>query len=37
MVLLSPSVSNNGHVKARELNRLVKITSRPIITMARQA
>jgi len=37
MVLLSPSVSNNGQVKAKELNRLVKITSRPIITMAKQA
>jgi hypothetical protein len=37
MVLLSPSVSNNGQVKAKALNRLVKITSRPIITMAKQA
>jgi hypothetical protein len=37
MVLLSPNVTDNGNMKARELNRLVKMMSRPIVTMARQA
>ncbi len=35
MVLLSPSVTNNGHVSSKELNRLVKTASRPVVTMAR--
>ncbi|MBI4690881.1 MAG: hypothetical protein HY754_11560 [Nitrospirae bacterium] len=37
MVLLSPSVTNNGNVTSRELQKLVKTASRPIVTMARQA
>ena len=37
MVLLSPSITVNGNVTARELNRLVRTASRPIVTMARQA
>jgi hypothetical protein len=35
MVLLSPSVTDSGNMKARELNRLVKTISRPIVTMAK--
>jgi len=37
MVLLSPSVTNNGNVTAKELKKLVKTASMPIVTMARQA
>jgi hypothetical protein len=37
MVLLSPSVTANGNVTGKELNRLVRTASRPIVTMARQA
>jgi hypothetical protein len=37
MVLLSPSITNDGHVTSKVLNRLVKTASRPIVTMARQA
>lgn len=37
MVLLSPSVTNNGNVTAKELQKLVKTVSRPIVTIARQA
>jgi len=37
MVLLSPSVTNNGNVSAKELNKLVKTASRPIVTMTKQA
>ncbi len=37
MVLLSPSITDNGNVSARELNRLVRTASRPVVTMARQA
>ncbi len=36
MVLLSPSVTDNGNVSARELNKLVRSASRPVVTMARQ-
>jgi hypothetical protein len=37
MVLLSPSITDNGNVSARELNKLVRTASRPVVTMARQA
>ncbi len=36
MVLLSPGITNDGRVTSKELNRLVKIASRPIVTMAKQ-
>lgn len=36
MVLLSPSVTDNGNVSSRELNKLVRTASRPVVTMARQ-
>ncbi|GAB4417902.1 MAG: hypothetical protein OHK0032_13960 [Thermodesulfovibrionales bacterium] len=35
MVLLSPSITHDGHISARELQRLVKTISRPIVTMAK--
>jgi hypothetical protein len=35
LVLLSPSITLNGHISARELQRLVKEISRPVVTMAR--
>ncbi|MBZ0155286.1 MAG: hypothetical protein K8I29_03615 [Alphaproteobacteria bacterium] len=35
MVLLSPSITGDGAVKARELNRLVRTASRPVVTMAK--
>ncbi|HEX8949074.1 MAG TPA: hypothetical protein VF790_08945 [Dissulfurispiraceae bacterium] len=37
MVLLSPSVTNDGNITPKELNRLVKTASRPVVTMARNA
>jgi hypothetical protein len=37
MVLLSPNITRDGHITSRELNRLVKTASRPIVTMAKQA
>jgi len=36
MVLLSPSITNKGNLSARELQKLVKTASRPVVTMARQ-
>lgn len=36
MVLLSPSITTKGNLSARELQRLVKTASRPVVTMARQ-
>ena len=36
MVLLSPSVIENGNITSRDLQRLVRTASRPIVTMARQ-
>ncbi len=36
MVLLSPSITDNGNVSSRELNKLVRTASRPVVTMARQ-
>lgn len=35
MVLLSPSVTYDGHISAKDLQRLVKSLSRPIVTMAK--
>ena len=37
MVLLSPNITRDGHITSRELNKLVKTASRPIVTMAKQA
>ena len=37
MVLLSPSVTNDGNVNSKVLNKLVKTASRPVVTMAKQA
>jgi hypothetical protein len=37
MVLLSPGITNNGEVTARELQRLVRTASRRIVTMERNA
>ncbi len=37
MVLLSPSITDNGNVSSRELNKLVRSASRPVVTMAKQA
>lgn len=36
-VVLSPAVTSDGYVTAKELNRLVRTASRPIVTMTRQA
>ncbi len=36
MVLLSPSVTDKGNVAEKDLRKLVKTASRPIVTMARQ-
>ena len=35
MVLLSPSITNDGNVTSKVLNKLVKTASRPVVTMAR--
>lgn len=35
MVLLSPSITLDGHISAKTLQRLVKEVSRPVVTMAR--
>ncbi len=37
MVLLSPSITNDGNVTSRVLNKLVKTASRPVVTMAKNA
>lgn len=37
MVLLSPSITNDGNVTTKVLNKLVKSASRPIVTMAKNA
>jgi hypothetical protein len=37
MVLLSPGITSNGEVTAKEIQRLVRIASRPIVTMAKNA
>jgi len=36
MVLLSPTITENGNISSRELSRLVKTASRPIVTMSKQ-
>jgi len=36
-VVLSPVVTEGGNVTAKDLNRLVRTASRPIVTMTRQA
>jgi hypothetical protein len=36
-VVLSPTVTGNGNVSSKDLNRLVRTASRPIVTMTRQA
>jgi hypothetical protein len=36
MVLLSPNITEDGNISSRELNKLVRTASRPIVTMARQ-
>lgn len=35
MVLLSPSITNKGNVTPKDLNRLVRTASRPVVTMAK--
>lgn len=37
MVLLSPSITENGEISSKDLKRLLRISSRPIVTMTRQA
>ena len=37
MVLLSPSITNDGNVTSKVLNKLVKTASRPVVTMAKNA
>jgi hypothetical protein len=37
MVILSPSITENGEISSKDLKRLLKIGSRPIVTMTRQA
>ena len=36
MVLLGPSITENGNIKSSELKGLVKSASRPVVTLARQ-
>lgn len=36
MVLLGPSITENGNITSSELKRLVKSASKPVVTMARQ-
>jgi len=35
MVLLSPAVTEGGNISSKELNRLVKTSSRPVVTMSK--
>lgn len=37
MVLLSPSVTENGNLSSKELNKLVRVASRPIVTISKNA
>ncbi|MBI5640375.1 MAG: hypothetical protein HZA17_08120 [Nitrospirae bacterium] len=36
MVLLSPNITDNGKISSRELRRLVRTASRPVVTMSKQ-
>jgi hypothetical protein len=36
-VVLSPAITETGNVTAKDLNRLVRTASRPIVTMTKQA
>jgi hypothetical protein len=36
-VVLSPAITEAGNVTAKDLNRLVRTASRPIVTMTKQA
>jgi len=36
MVLLSPTITEDGNISSRELSKLVRTASRPIVTMAKQ-
>ena len=36
MVLLSPDITGDGQITSRELSRLVRTASKPIVTMAKQ-
>jgi ribosomal protein L31E len=36
-VVLSPAITEAGNVTSKDLNRLVRTASRPIVTMTRQA
>ncbi|MBI5847389.1 MAG: hypothetical protein HZB31_05475 [Nitrospirae bacterium] len=36
MVLLSPNITEDGNLSSRQLSRLVRTASRPIVTMAKQ-
>jgi arginine/ornithine N-succinyltransferase beta subunit len=36
MVLLSPNITEDGNISSRDLSRLVRTASRPIVTMAKQ-
>jgi hypothetical protein len=36
MVLLSPSITDNGNITSSDLQKLVRTASRPVVTMARQ-
>jgi L-lactate utilization protein LutB len=37
LVLLSPSITSDGRITTKMLNKLVKTASRPVVTMAKQA
>jgi hypothetical protein len=37
MILLSPSITEGGNITSKELSKLVKTASRPIVTMAKNA
>ncbi len=37
MILLSPSITDDGRITSKELSKLVKTASRPVVTMAKNA